>query len=105
MTPFSCRQCGACCKQPGFVYLAEGDSERLAKALEVDVYAFTEQYGILLDRKHLALRKHQNESCVFLTSDACAVYDARPRQCRDFPVGWQTPRSLGYCKGLKDSKA
>ena len=101
MNPFSCKQCGACCRQPGFVYLQAGDVERLAVFLRMDVYAFTETYCLLFDRKHLALKKHPNEVCLFLGEKGCSVYSARPSQCRDFPKGWKTEKSLEYCPALK----
>jgi len=101
MNFFRCKQCGACCKQPGYVYLKEADAERLSAALGMDVYAFTEIYCVLLDRKHLALKKHADETCLFLRAEGCSVYESRPVQCRDFPHGWKTERSLEYCPGLK----
>ena len=98
---FECRRCGACCNQPGFVYLSPEDAERLAVFLHKDSYAFTEQYCLLMDRRHLALRKRPDETCLFLELHGCSVYSARPQQCRDFPLGWKTERSLDYCDGLK----
>jgi hypothetical protein len=101
MIDFQCQRCGACCKQPGFVYLKEGDAERLAAHLGMDIYQFTETYCLLMDRQHLALKKHPDETCLFLGAEGCTVYEARPRQCRDFPHGWKTERSLDYCEGLR----
>ena len=101
MKNFQCRQCGSCCRQAGFVYLRAGDAERLAKSLGMDVYAFTEAHCLLLDRQHLALKKNPDEICLFLTRAGCEVYDARPAQCRDFPLSWKTEKSLDYCKGMK----
>jgi Fe-S-cluster containining protein len=101
MEQFQCRRCSACCRQPGFVYLAEGDAERLSAHLCLEVYPFTETHCLLLDRRHLALKKNPDESCIFLGDQGCRVYEARPRQCRDFPLNWKTERSLDYCKGLK----
>lgn len=98
---FQCQRCGACCKQPGFVYLKEGDVERLAARLEMDIYQFTEAHCLLMDRKHLALKKNPDETCLFLGIDGCSVYEARPAQCCDFPLNWKTERSLSYCEGLK----
>jgi len=100
---FQCQRCSACCRQPGFVYLKEGEAERLALSLGTDVYAFTETYCLLFDGKHLALKKNPDETCLFLTAEGCAVYEARPAQCRDFPLKWKTEKSLNYCRGMKKS--
>lgn len=101
MKKFQCRQCGACCKQPGFVYLTSGDAERLATHFEIDIYSFTEAYCLLLDRHYLALKKNADETCLFLKAKGCAIYEARPAQCRTFPLSWKTKKSLNYCEGLK----
>jgi len=101
MTHFQCKRCGACCRQPGFVYLKDGEAERLAACLGLDVYAFTETYCLFLDRQHLVLKNHSDEICLFYGPAGCRVYDARPEQCRDFPLGWKTKRSLEYCEGMK----
>ena len=101
MNTFQCQRCGACCKQPGFVYLKEGDAERLAARLGMDIYQFTEKNCLLINRQHLVLRKHADETCLFLKDEGCAVYAERPAQCREFPVNWRTERSLIYCEGMK----
>ena len=101
MNTFQCRRCSSCCRQPGFVYLQEGDAERLAAYLAMDIYQFTGTHCLLLDRQHLVLKKRPDETCLFLENGGCSVYKARPRQCRDFPLGWKTERSLNYCEGLK----
>ena len=101
MTHFQCQRCGACCKQPGFVYLKEEDATRLAARLGIDIYQFTEEHCLLMDRQHLMLKKHPDERCLFLGANGCTVYEARPVQCRDFPLNWKTKRSLNYCEGLK----
>jgi Fe-S-cluster containining protein len=101
MDSFQCQRCGACCKQTGFVYLKEGDAERLALHFGTGVYEFTGAYCLLLERRHLVLKKNQDEPCLFLTPDGCSVYRVRPSQCRDFPFQWKTERSMDYCEGLK----
>ena len=98
---FQCQRCNLCCKQPGFVYLAPGEEETLASSLKMDVYAFIESYCEVSDRRRLVLKKNPDESCVFLTEDGCSVHPAKPRQCREFPVGWRTEKSFDYCEGLK----
>ncbi|HNX68736.1 MAG TPA: YkgJ family cysteine cluster protein [Candidatus Omnitrophota bacterium] len=104
MNSFRCKRCGACCKQPGFVYLTQADVDRLASFFRIDPYQFTEQSCVLLDRKHLAMKKHPDETCLFLRPDGCSVYAARPAQCREFPLSWKTERTLQYCEGMKKGK-
>lgn len=101
MAHFQCRCCCACCRQPGFVYLKEEDAVRLAAYLQMDVYQFTETQCLLLERKYLVLKKHSDETCLFLGVHGCKVYEARPAQCRDFPLNWKTEKSLEYCEGLR----
>jgi Fe-S-cluster containining protein len=103
MSHFHCQRCCACCKQPGFVYLKGEDAERLASCFGMDVYRFTETHCLLMDRQHLTLKKNPDETCIFLEPTGCRVYEARPQQCRDFPLSWKTGRSLDYCEGLKKS--
>ena len=44
--------------------------------------------------------------CIFLERDPdglyrCQVNDAKPEQCRGFPVQWRNPDSLRTCAGLR----
>ncbi len=96
---FECKQCGNCCRQPGYVYLKDGEAEGMAKLLDIDVYEFTEKYCVIQDRLNLVLKMGENEDCLFLKNNNCLVYDARPEQCRDFPKKWNTPKSKKYCEG------
>lgn len=89
---FSCRRCGACCTgEPGHVWLGDGEAEALAARLGLGVAAFLERharrvYGLW------SLREEADGRCVFFEPGAgCAVYEARPRQCRTWPF-W--PRIL-----------
>ena len=102
LNEFACRRCNACCEQPGFVYLKEGEAEAMARFLRMELYAFTEQFAEVLERRRLVLKKKSSgEACVFLTAEGCGVYPVRPAQCRDFPRGWRTQRSFDYCEGLR----
>lgn len=101
LNEFSCQRCNLCCRQPGYVYLGEEEAERIAAFLQINVYQFTAEYCEVLERRHLVLKKHADESCVFLNAQGCQVHAVKPQQCRDFPVRWRTPRSLEYCEGLK----
>lgn len=98
---FKCEQCGHCCLQSGWVYLEDGEPEAMAALLGMDVYEFVNEFCELVDRRKLVLKKHPDEACIFFGEKGCRVHSAKPRQCRDFPVGWRTPNSFHYCEGLK----
>ena len=98
---FSCQRCHECCRQPGFVYLSADEAEASASHLKMDVYHFVDQYCDIQDRRKLVLKKHSDESCVFLGDQGCMIHPKKPLQCREFPVRWRTDRSLEYCAGLR----
>jgi hypothetical protein len=93
---FSCRRCGACCRWPGHVLLSDRDIEDLARHLQLNGNDFVARHTILAsNRAQLSLREKPDGSCEFLEGNVCAVYEARPAQCRDFPATWNVP---GECK-------
>ena len=98
---FECQRCNECCRKPGFVYLKEGEEERIAKFLQIEVFDFVNRFCDLIDRRKLVLKKHPDEACIFLTESGCRVHPVKPGQCLDFPVKWRTPASLDYCQGLQ----
>jgi Fe-S-cluster containining protein len=99
--PFKCQQCSACCRQAGFVYLQSGEAERIAAFLKMDDFTFVNEHCELQDRQKLVLRKAADETCIFLSEKGCLIHPVKPKQCRDFPIGWKTPGSLHYCEGLR----
>lgn len=100
--------CGRCCSRHndyGYVYLEGDDADRMAAALGIPAAEFLERHALEEDG-HTFLRMHDNE-CPFLEGTACAVYAARPRQCRTFPfwkenlktpAHWDALRS--FCPGV-----
>lgn len=101
---FECQRCNECCKQPGFVYLKDGEAERIAAFLKMEVYQFTEQYCEVQDRQWLVLKKKNGETCRMLQEGkdgGCSIHPVKPEQCRAFPVRWRTVKSLSYCAGLR----
>jgi Fe-S-cluster containining protein len=101
MPSFRCKQCGSCCRQTGYVYLANGEAENLAAYLGMELYDFTDRYCDVLEKRHLVLKKYTDESCIFLDENRCRVYAARPAQCRDFPLKWDTIKRRAYCRGFE----
>ncbi len=87
---FNCKQCGACCREPGYVCLAPGEAEAIAEHLQMEQYEFTARYTRLTkSRRELSLTEQPGGACVFLTDrQACLVQAVKPAQCRDFPRKW-----------------
>ena len=88
---FTCSGCGDCCTgAPGFVWVNREEIEDLARKVKLTPAEFEERYvrkvGI---RKSLV--EYDNGDCVFFDANSrkCAVYEARPRQCKTWPF-WQS---------------
>lgn len=101
---FECQRCNECCRKPGYVYLKEGEAERIAEYLKLPIYDFTDQYCDVIDRRRLVLKKQPDEVCIFLDDNGCQVHAVKPEQCREFPYRWHTPASWNYCAGLRDMR-
>ncbi len=104
---FQCQPgCTRCCDGEGSVYLSEEDIVRLASFLDLTPAECERRY-IYRTRNLRRLRTPRNGPCRFLGPSGCAVYAARPTQCRTFPF-W--PEILGdrkearatakYCPGI-----
>ena len=97
---FQCRRCGACCRRPGAVRLAPGDTAALAAYLGLSVPTFTAAWTTLsADRQGLQLRDRPDGACIFLDEDPprCRVQPAKPVQCRTFPEGWRYEELASIC--------
>jgi Fe-S-cluster containining protein len=88
---FTCTGCGDCCTgAPGFVWVNREEIEDLARKVKLSPAEFEERYvrkvGI---RKSLV--EYENGDCVFFDANSrkCAVYEARPKQCKTWPF-WQS---------------
>jgi len=99
---FSCQRCGACCRVPGYVALAQGEVETLAAFLGLDVYAFTERYTTFtFNRKNLSLIEQEDGSCIFLQTDnTCRIQPVKPEQCKAFPLQWKSTQLRQTCPRL-----
>jgi Fe-S-cluster containining protein len=103
VTDFVCRRCGNCCRPTGYVRLEPDEVEAIAAFLGLPIPAFTEAYTRLTaDRRQLSLKERQDGSCIFLQSDnTCLINDAKPRQCRTFPLGWSFPGYERLCEACR----
>jgi len=99
---FECGRCGACCRQPGFVRLEEGEAAALAACLGMDESAFAGEFTNLSpDRRSLMLKESPDGACILLGADnLCHANPAKPRQCRDFPHTWHNENSVLVCPEL-----
>ena len=77
-----CLNCANCCKTTGPLW-SERDKERVAKHLRLKTGDFESAYLQLDEDGDWVLRQLP---CPFLEADnACAIYDIRPKACREYP--------------------
>jgi Fe-S-cluster containining protein len=86
---FSCTRCSTCCRHtPGYVFLSKNDLAALAGFLNTTVDVVKNDhcrqvaFGMV---RRLSLKEKKNLDCEFWEEGGCAVYPARPLQCRSFP--------------------
>ena len=98
---FVCRQCGQCCREPGYVYLTTEDVDRIAAFLGLDIQSFTERFTRLPpERRGLSLNENEDQSCVFLNEQGqCAIQAVKPLQCELFPHNWRYKDMQTVCAG------
>jgi len=78
-----CMKCGNCCKTTSPIF-RDADVERLAKYLRIKAADFMEQY-IERDKDDFYVLKTAPCPFLDLEDNACTVYDARPKACREYP--------------------
>ena len=77
-----CLNCANCCKTTGPLW-SERDQERVAKHLRLKTGDFESAYLRLDEDGDWVL---QQLPCPFLEADnACAIYEIRPKACREYP--------------------
>jgi len=57
----------------------------LVKFLGVSIKEFHRDYTQRNEDNELILKRTAPEGCVFLSANLCTVYDARPRNCANYP--------------------
>jgi Fe-S-cluster containining protein len=102
---FHCTRCGVCCTGEGFVNLGPDECARAAEFLGLPLQEFVDQYtrhepGY---ERWLIDGKGPDLPCVFLERDAgglagCRIQgDAKPVQCRTFPMKWRIRGFETWC--------
>ncbi|RNL82939.1 YkgJ family cysteine cluster protein [Sinomicrobium pectinilyticum] len=77
-----CLKCANCCKTTGPLF-TNADIERIAKYLKMKPQQFTDTYLRIDEDNDYVL---QSVPCTFLGPDNyCAIYDIRPKACREYP--------------------
>jgi len=107
---FGCTACGNCCMQDGYVYMKEGEVERMAAHLGKTVGEFWRDYRV---HAHPAddepvIEAKDGKGCPLLTADRrCSVHPVKPVQCSTWPF-WRDmvedvdtwTKAKSYCPGL-----
>ena len=105
---FTCRRCGICCTGLGYVNLSDEECRRIARFLEMPLDRFLAQYTRYKPgyERWLVDGKGEDDPCVFLFRDAegfsgCRLEgEAKPLQCREFPMKWRRADAETWCRGL-----
>jgi Fe-S-cluster containining protein len=87
------------------VRLAPGEPEALAAALGLPLDDFLSRHTRLTrDRQALALNERDDGSCSFLDDrNRCRLQDAKPRQCRDYPLRWRSDLLDAVCQTMQNA--
>jgi len=90
---YNCSTCGDCCRNVKDSVMVESlDLYRLARFFSIEMSDVILKYT---DIAYLAWgfpvfmlkTKPHRDTCIFLKSSLCSVYEARPRTCRTYPLG------------------
>ncbi|MBG6128649.1 Fe-S-cluster containining protein [Aquimarina sp. EL_43] len=77
-----CLECANCCKTTGPLF-TDKDVDRISKFLKIKPRQFEDQYLRTDEDGDLIL---QQTPCTFLGADNyCAIYEVRPKACREYP--------------------
>lgn len=97
-----------CCAKLNLT-LTPYDIVMLKTFLQLDSGLFLDRYTrIFFDRRtglpsvRLEMLENEEKTCPFLTSEGCAVYQARPAACRLYPLGRATARVCASNLGVTE---
>ena len=93
----ACASCeGRCCTgESGYIWLTPKEMEGIAQLLELSFEKFTSSFVKKVGYRYSLIERKNGDSyeCVFFDPKLkqCSIYDARPKQCREFPF-WDSFR-------------
>lgn len=80
---FTCTACGKCCYSKK-IQLNPYEIARMASHLGIGTGEFLSRY---VEPETPFLKRREDDACIFLSTDGCTVYPARPLACRLYPLG------------------
>lgn len=89
---FSCKKCGACCKDVRNAVMVESmDLYRIAQHLHMDMAEVANHYltaaNVAWGAPILLMQTTEPEgACVFLKDNQCSIQSSKPRACRLYPL-------------------
>jgi len=90
-----CTVCANCCRY-SIVTVNPSEIENIALYLRMEPEEVTRQYTAPdPDARTTRVLRSTKDGCIFLDGNLCAIYEARPKTCRDFPYVAHGKRSLG----------
>ncbi len=90
----ACASCGGkcCIGESGNIFVTTQEMQNISKLLDIDIAEFYKKYLIKKGYRFSLIEKIVGDSydCIFFEreSGGCAIYEARPKQCRTFPF-WE----------------
>lgn len=103
---FECTRCGACCRRPGWVFLREGEAERIASFLGKALEDLPSAHLARVEGEW-AIRVPDERGCPFLRGDLCGIQEVKPDQCRSYPFwlellldGKRWKEEAAFCEGI-----
>jgi Fe-S-cluster containining protein len=85
--------------------LNDGEIAEIARFLGLQEREFIEAYTRLrANRAGLSLTEQADGACVFLAGRDCRIQPVKPRQCREFPNGWNFPGWRDVCCAIPVAK-
>lgn len=90
-----CTSCANCCRY-SVVAVSQPEIERIAARLGVTAETVVHTYTVPdPETPGSRILASSSKGCVFLEGNLCAIYEARPKACRDFPHIASGLHSLG----------